>query len=122
MDDRVPESVDEAVDILFEMLTCGFGKVVIEMPKQEFITRYHLTLGMYIRNCFKLWHKDSRIIQGLNGVHPDTASAMIMGKLWERFREECPKREDLDELEPPEYLNDMIKIGVDYIDTDDTSR
>ncbi len=89
---KTPETVDEAVDILFNLLTCEFGEKIINMNPIEFIAKYHYTLGLYIRNCFGLWRKDSKIMEELNVLMPDDASAIIMEMLWRKFRRECNKK------------------------------
>jgi len=71
IEDGIPESVDEVVEILFNILTCEFGREIINMHPIEFSAKYHHTLGLYIRNCFGLWRKDSKIMKELNALMPD---------------------------------------------------
>ena len=109
LNERVPESVEEAVDILFNLLTCEFGRMVIGMDPLEFALQHHFTLGLWIRNCFKLWSKDSKIIRELGSIHPDDASAIILSCLWEKFSRECLGYEFRDESKSLNILRKMIK-------------
>ena len=112
LDNKEPESVEEAVDILFKLLGCEFGRKVINMHPLIFLAKYHFTLGLYIRNCFGLWKKDSKVMRELNVFSADEASSIIMDKLWHRFRRECYKQTNYDEIEfkktlfiPEEYTD-----------------
>lgn len=111
-DDRVPKGVDEAVDILFRILGCEFGRKVIHMHPLVFSAKYHFTLGLYIRNCFGLWRKDSEIMRELNVLMADEASGIIMDSLWYRFRRECYKPSDHEKIQ----LKKTIYIHEEYID------
>ena len=78
LNENIPEDLEEAIDVLFNLLTCAFGRMVLKLSPSEFSTRYYTTLGLYIRNCFKLWHKNHRLLLKLGSPMPDLASKIIM--------------------------------------------
>jgi len=107
--DKVPESVDEAVDLLFRAFGCEMGMKFLEMSVEEFVVTYHFTIGLYIRNKFGLWGKDSKIMEELNALMADETSKVIMVKLWYRFKDECPKKMIKDKGELEKFLRRLAR-------------
>jgi len=54
MKDKIPETLEEAVNILFEKNMEQLGKLA-----KEDMAKYHFSTGMNIRNAWGLWDKDS---------------------------------------------------------------
>ena len=110
LNDRIPESVDEAVEMLFNLLTCRFGRVALKYDDFfDFAAVYFFTLGLYIVNCFGLARWDSKITKELGIDDPEMAAGTILMRLWEKFREEC---RDVDIESGDEILEEMFEVEV----------
>jgi hypothetical protein len=85
-------TVEEAVDRLMQQLPLK-DKVEIAKMKEEALVQLHPTLGAYVRDRFELWSSNRDLMEscrrmsGLQDIHPDDASALIVGELWRRLRE-----------------------------------
>jgi len=68
-------------------------KVQIANLRQDELIYLHFSLGMGIRNLFGLWAgngellKPCSLLAGVNHIHPDDGSAVIITELWKRLRE-----------------------------------
>ena len=89
INEHIPKSIEEAVEILFELLTCSFAPIALSLDKKEFSIKFHHTLGMWIRNCFGLWSDDCKIIENYHPLLADFLSGYILEILWDRFKERC---------------------------------
>lgn len=83
-----PKSIDEAVDILFKLLTCKFAPVALSFDKEKFVTEFYFTLGMWARNCFGLWRRDCKITEDYIPILADSISMKILRGLWDKFKSE----------------------------------
>ena len=86
---KYPSSVDEAVALLISKLSDKEVKVLCQIKEDE-LTRYHMTLGAYIRNSFGLWGSNKDLLQSACGdksCHPDDASTFIILHLWKNLQE-----------------------------------
>ena len=81
-----PDTIDKAIDILLVVLTED-QKSQIKNTKKGDLIKYHLSLGMWIRNNFGLWHNNIRLLNELGGGHPDDASFVLIKKLWKELNE-----------------------------------
>jgi len=90
---KIPESVDEAVEVLMDMMPAK-EKFLFAQVKEYDPLLYHFSLAMYIRNNFGLWQEgsplleDCRRIDGRNDMHVDDASHLILKKAWEQIKAE----------------------------------
>jgi hypothetical protein len=90
--DRPPASLDEAVEILLERLPLK-DKVRIANLTAEGLDGLRPSLGMYIRNRFKLWIGNPELLQSCRGVtgndhlNVDDAVMVIIRELWQRLRD-----------------------------------
>ena len=75
--DRVPINLEEALTLLKEALT----NAEKAETKKTFATQLHFSLGMYLRNEWSLWDKDSILMRWFKknyGIdHPDDVSGLI---------------------------------------------
>lgn len=55
MNDVIPESLDEAVELLRSLYDRESIEEIRSTPEDEFVTSVHRTMGMYIRNTWQLW-------------------------------------------------------------------
>lgn len=89
----VPKSVDEAVDVLLQRLTQDARNQISDFDEDD-LPILSMKIGTYIRNEFKLWSDNDELlfdccrIAGVDGIHPDSASGLIIRKLWEFLRQE----------------------------------
>lgn len=89
----VPKSVDEAVDVLLQRLTQNARNQISEFDEDD-LPILSMKIGTYIRNEFKLWSDNDELlfdccrIAGVDGIHPDSASGLIIRRLWEFLRQE----------------------------------
>ena len=78
---RLPETVDEAVDRLMSVLEDEHKADLAIMQEKDLID-LHFSLGMAIRNIFRLHEPGSKLLASCGVLHPDDASRVIMHKLW----------------------------------------
>jgi hypothetical protein len=88
----LPRTVDEATDRLVSEMPLKV-KVILANMKEIDLISLHPTLGLYIRDNFGLWSgneelmKSCRTLMGEEKIHEDSASQLIISKLWEKLRE-----------------------------------
>jgi hypothetical protein len=88
-----PETVDEAVERLM-MILDGEQKLAIAVMQQEDLVDLHFSLGMAIRNAFRLHEQGSKLLASCNNnelynsVHPDDASGVIILRLWQSLNQQ----------------------------------
>jgi hypothetical protein len=96
-----PRTVEEAVDRLLLMLSGPEKDEIASLPTGNLID-LHFGLGTRIRDEFKLWRQENRVLlldcqrikfkdtanipDGLWAIHPDDASMVIIRALWARLR------------------------------------
>ena len=87
----VPTSVDEAIDVLLQTMSPDARKTVGDF-KEEDLPILSMKIGTYIRNEFRLWSENETLLNdccreaGVDEIHPDNASALIVRRLWEFLR------------------------------------
>ena len=82
---KLPETVDEAVDRLM-MVFDDEQKIDIATLQEDDLIYLHFSLGLAIRNAFRLHHADSNLLASCNTViHPDDVSELIIKALWEQL-------------------------------------
>lgn len=87
-----PKTVEEAVDRLIDELSLKDKTTIGNMAEDELIN-LHISLGEYIRNEFGLWSGNDDLMSSccaiakIDKISEDTASTIIIEKLWERLRE-----------------------------------
>jgi hypothetical protein len=87
---RYPKTVTAGVDTLLVKLSVQ-DQFLIKNTVFSKLISFHLTLGMWIRNNFGLWHQsdiyyDCCKIAGKEMIEPDDASEIIIEKLWQRLK------------------------------------
>ena len=92
-EDRVPINLEEALIILKETLE---PEDIEEIKNPESTsTQLHFSFGMYLRNEWSLWHKDTVLVEWFNktyGIkHADDISGVILECLWNDVRGEPRK-------------------------------
>jgi hypothetical protein len=80
-----PKTVNEASDILIDMLSNEDREALKQSNKQELID-YHMGLGKTIRNDFGLWGDDSSLLKDCGVSHPDDCSHIIIEDAWKKLR------------------------------------
>lgn len=79
---NIPKTKQEAVKLLKEGLDKDRLNYIKKLNKENLIS-LHFSLGMAIRNNFKLWEENSELLLSLGGGHPDDVSMEIINALWE---------------------------------------
>ena len=86
--DEIPSSVDDALDVLADIIPEGDLARIAAMDDEE-LSSLHFTLGAAIRNQFGLWDSDSPLLANLvariGNVHPDDASIELIRLLRHRL-------------------------------------
>lgn len=82
--EKMPDTVEKAIDILKSVLTEEQKEELAKTKKKDLIN-YHFTLGMWIRNNFGLWQKNSPLRDDLEVDHPDDASMEMIERLWKEL-------------------------------------
>ena len=88
---RTPETLSEAIDQL-QLILDTEQKAPLAAMREESLVNLHFSLGMVIRNAFRLHDPGSKLLASCNKaiypnalcnvIHPDDASEMIINKLW----------------------------------------
>lgn len=87
-----PRTVDEAIERLISEMPLK-DKVFLANMEEEDLISLHPTLGVYIRDNFGLWSGNEelmnscRSLMGEDKIHEDSASQLIISKLWQKLRE-----------------------------------
>lgn len=80
----IPATLDEAISEFDRTVpACAVPKILDAGPDT-----FHLSLGMWIRNNWGLWH-GSRLAQHFNAMgidHPDDMSGIILTSYWRRLK------------------------------------
>ncbi|MDQ7793251.1 MAG: DUF6794 domain-containing protein [bacterium] len=90
-----PRTVHAAVERLLTLLSDQGKQAVRDVSDEWDLDLFHFGLGMFVRNSFGLWQGNIELLNscGGAGMHPDTASMVIIRALWERLREGEPERQ-----------------------------
>jgi hypothetical protein len=80
----IPNDLDEAIDVLIK----GFIKTsddnidtILNEDSTKFVIEEHFNVGLYIRNNWKLWEKETPIVKWFNKLgiyHADDISSLIL--------------------------------------------
>lgn len=79
-----PLSVHEAVDRLLLVLNDKNKLVIAALPAENLCDLYH-TIGMAIKNAW-LHKPDNPLLAACGTSHPDNASSVIIGELWQALQ------------------------------------
>jgi hypothetical protein len=103
-DHAIPKTLDEAVDALGDLMMATMSdqvahvtlwteirsRVIIgEMTEEQFLGRFHHSMGHYIRNEWGLW-EDSDLAKHFKAMgiwHPDDMSGIILASLYRKITE-----------------------------------
>lgn len=87
---RWPETIDEAVGVVIAALSDDERASIAALARDQ-LAGLHFGLGMWIRNNLGLWKGNDRLRMavrtGVQPVHLDDASMVIVEAVWERLRE-----------------------------------
>lgn len=89
---RLQTTVDQAVDMLLSELSIEEKTKIANMSKDNLIN-LHFSLGMSIRNEFRLWTDNKellescRLLSGKQDLNVDDASSKIVEDLWKKLQE-----------------------------------
>ncbi|MDD5493537.1 MAG: hypothetical protein PHG36_02525 [Dehalococcoidia bacterium] len=78
---RPPDTIAEAVDRLM-MILDGEQKIALTVMRENELIDLHFSLGMSIRNVFRLHVPGSKLLASCGVGHPDDASGVIIQALW----------------------------------------
>jgi hypothetical protein len=82
--DEMPQSIQQAVDILLVVLTEKQLTDIAAMKEHE-LTNLHFSIGMWIRNQFGLWSANEALLKDTGAFDPDSASSVIIDALNEKL-------------------------------------
>jgi hypothetical protein len=81
---RMPETVEEAVDRLMVILDDEQKDSITVMPEENLFS-LHFSLGIAIRNAFRLHESGNKLLASCGVAHPDDGSELIINNLWIRL-------------------------------------
>ena len=73
---------------------------VLKLTSRDDLIQFHLSWGMGIRNSYGLWSENSQVRRSCaqlhknDDMHPESASSLIMGLVWDRVHAASEKCED----------------------------
>jgi len=89
----VPKTVNGAARTLKrEWLSAADRDLFLHTPRDQAVAMLYLDIGTAVRNDFKLWGGNPRLIASCGGVDPEACSSIIFGKLWESIRAGTDKK------------------------------
>ena len=84
---------------------------LVRTPREDAQSELHLSVGMGIRNRFKLWGGNAELMKSCGVTHPDNCSGIIIGRLWDAVRAET----DPDLVRQLDYHFSLVKaIHINY--------
>ena len=83
--EKWPKTVGAAVDILLKEIPDSSKQIIKDTPEDS-LGKYHLTLGMSIRNNFGLWRGNSLLLLSSGCPMPDCCSTIIIKRLWKKLQ------------------------------------
>jgi hypothetical protein len=88
--EKFPRTVNQAVSILLAELSTRNKTKIANMSEDDLI-QLNFSLGLYIRNEFRVWGNDPLIqscssVSGIKEIHPNFASLVIIKALWEKLQ------------------------------------
>jgi hypothetical protein len=86
---QLPKTVDEAVSILKSEISPTLRESMVRIPREDAQAELHFSVGMGIRNRFKLWSGNADLMKSCGVMHPDDCSGIIIGRLWDAVRAEA---------------------------------
>ena len=85
-DEGVFWDADQIAEDVFSKISLSDKSYILKNIKSEDgMGLFHMTVGMSIRNTYKLWFKD---YPHLDGAHPDDYSYEILKKIWNKVKTE----------------------------------
>jgi hypothetical protein len=84
-DQRLPRTLQEAVDQLILLLTQAEKDKIAAAHDADAII-VHFSLGAYIRKVFGLWRGNKALMVSCGALNPEDASSVIIRELWVRLR------------------------------------
>lgn len=85
----LPTTVADAIELMMVVIPKQVQDEIRSMDSED-VGRLHRSLGMWVRNNFQLWSKDSEIRKQIGTVCADNASDIIVWAFWERLQQsEC---------------------------------
>lgn len=85
---------DEIVLIVVSELSDADRETLLDTPREHLI-KFHMIVGMHIRNRFGLWEADNPFTDAsdpMGDAHPDQVSQRIIEQVWEHVQMEDPAR------------------------------
>jgi hypothetical protein len=86
---QIPKTVDEAVSILKSEMSPTLREHLVRTPREDAQAELHFSVGMGIRNRFKLWGGNAELMKSCGVTHPDNCSGIIIGRLWDAVRSDA---------------------------------
>ena len=81
-----PETIDEAVDHLVELLPMKEQVLISRMDELELV-ELRLSLGVFTRNLFGLWDGNTELLDACASESPDEATEVIINALWQHLHD-----------------------------------
>ncbi len=83
---NLPTTVADTIGLMMVIIPKQVQDDIRAMESKD-LGRLHRSLGMWVRNNFHLWKKDSEIRKQIGTACADKASEVIVCALWERLQE-----------------------------------
>ena len=87
---RLPDTVEEAVNRLLIILSDEQKATLADRQEVDLID-LHFSLGLAIRNAFKLHQAESTLLASCGVTHSDDASFLLIKALWQRLNHHSDK-------------------------------
>ena len=90
-EDRVPSTLDEALDMLESAVDPKEIEFIKASDPEDLAGQVHFQFGMYLRNNWSLWEKDTPLVNWFKNIgitHADDMSSIINVSFCRRVRDE----------------------------------
>ena len=90
---NVPKTVNEAAKRLKkEWLSAADRDLFLHTPRDQAVAMLYVEIGTAVRNDFRLWEGNPRLIASCGGMDAEACSSIIFGKLWDSIRADADKK------------------------------
>ena len=83
-DTKEPRTIEEAAEMLIELLSED-QRELLRNWKREDLPLLHFSLGLFVRNKFRLWERQEDFVWPSGCILPDDCAEKIIERAWEKL-------------------------------------
>jgi hypothetical protein len=83
----IPTTLGEAVDTLIRLMGPKQRKRFRQIPRERLVEETHRSMGMGIRNGWRLWDESSPLMRQFPGKEADDVSSIVIEAAWDKLEQ-----------------------------------